>query len=88
MAQTLSGLVGAWPWWAWLLVAAAGFFGFTLAWATALATLSAYGAHYRVLTSRQRRLGRGVSLLSLLSVPVFAIAGLAGLAAAAWRWIE
>ncbi|MCE2944904.1 MAG: hypothetical protein ACK5VV_05035 [Lysobacteraceae bacterium] len=85
MLDALASVALFLPWWAWLLLSFASGVGFALGWATALASLSAYGSNYRVLSARQRRMGRGLALLSLLAVPVFAVAGIAGLVAAAWR---
>lgn len=84
MAATLAAVVGALPWWAWLLAALACFGGFTLAWMSVLAVYTAYGANYRAMSPRQRRLGRFATLLTLLAVPVTAVLGVAMLAAAAW----
>lgn len=84
MAEVLAGIAGFLPWWAWLLAALACLGGFTLAWMSVLAVYTAYGANYRAMSPRQRRLGRLASLLTLLAVPLTAVLGFAALMAAVW----
>lgn len=87
MVEALADVASLLPWWAWLLVSLASAMACALGWATALASLSAYGTNYRLLSTRQRAMGRGLAMLSLLAVPVFALLGVLGLGAAAWRLI-
>lgn len=84
MADVLAGIVDFLPWWVWLLAALACLGGFTLAWMSVLAVYTAYGANYRAMSPRQRRLGRLASLLTLLAVPATAVLGVAALIAAFW----
>lgn len=84
MADALTSIVDFLPWWAWLLAALACLGGFTLAWMSVLAVYTAYGANYRAMSPRQRRLGRLASLLTLLAVPTTAVLGVAALIAAVW----
>lgn len=85
MADVLTSIAGFLPWWAWLLAALACLGGFTLAWMSVLAVYTAYGANYRAMSPRQRRLGRLASLLTLLAVPTTAVLGVAALIAAVWH---
>jgi len=84
VADVLAGIVDFLPWWVWLLAALACLGGFTLAWMSVLAVYTAYGANYRAMSPRQRRLGRLASLLTLLAVPATAVLGVAALIAAFW----
>ncbi len=79
------GSVVAWmPFWAWLIVSAAAFAAFTVAWASALLVISAAGTNHGSLTRRQRRMARYASFASLAAVPLCAAIGLLALLAAAW----
>ncbi|HAI59930.1 MAG TPA: hypothetical protein DCM32_08660 [Xanthomonadaceae bacterium] len=84
MAAWWDAVTAVMPWWAWALGAALAFAGFTFAWVSALAVLSAAGTHHGTLTPRQRRLARYASIASLAAVPLTAAVGLFALLAAAW----
>lgn len=84
MVAWWNAVAGLLPWWAWALASLLALAGFTLAWASALAVLSAAGTHHLTLSPRQRRLARYASIASLAAVPLTAAFGLFALLAAAW----
>lgn len=84
MVDWWTRVAGVVPWWAWLLLCGLSLVGFALAWASALAVISAAGANHGVLTPRQRRMARYASMASLAAIPLTAAVGLFALLAAAW----
>jgi len=84
MAGWWSDIAGWMPWWAWWVGSLMALIGFTLAWASALAVLSAAGTHHANLTRRQQRMARYWSLASLAAIPLTALLGLFTLLAGAW----
>ena len=84
MVEWWTNVAGWLPWWAWIIASGLALVGFTLSWASALAVISAAGANHGVLTARQRRMARYLSMASLAAIPLTAALGLFAILSAAW----